>query len=322
MTQHRILYLGNFASEHSTENHLLETLRDMHHIVYPIQENSPRPAQDAADLIAGLSPPPDLVLYTRTWDFAGASQLWQTCRARGIATATVHLDLFFGVHREHLVRENPMFRTQHCFTADGGHQTEFAEAGVNHHFLPPGVLKRYCYLGVPNDRDRCDVLFVGSPQPPYHPEWPWRGQLLDALRQKYGTRFAHRGVDQDRVRGPALNNLYASAKVVVGDSLMLSPMYWSDRVPETLGRGGVLATTCIDDETFMAIGASVGDAPFVAFRPHDTGYALAEIDAMLTWDAAYREEFRQDAVKEVLDVGTYHSRMRTMLAVIFGDDNE
>jgi spore maturation protein CgeB len=41
------------------------------------------------------------------------------------------------------------------------------------------------------------------------------------------------------VRGLPLNELYSSTKIVVGDS-QPSPHYWSNRLYETLGRGGFL----------------------------------------------------------------------------------
>ena len=40
-----------------------------------------------------------------------------------------------------------------------------------------------------------------------------------------------------------MNDFYASAKVTIGDSLCLkkeNSHYWSDRVPEATGRGGLL----------------------------------------------------------------------------------
>ena len=45
------------------------------------------------------------------------------------------------------------------------------------------------------------------------------------------------------VRGQHLQDLYASVDVVVGDSCFAGTgleNYWSDRIPETLGRGGFL----------------------------------------------------------------------------------
>jgi hypothetical protein len=85
-------------------------------------------------------------------------------------------------------------------------------------------------------------VFVGSyPYP--HPEWPYRDELINWLQRTYGSRFKRYGPVAETVRNEALNDLYASAGVVVGDSVCLGMThrnYWSDRLTETLGRGGVL----------------------------------------------------------------------------------
>ena len=87
-----------------------------------------------------------------------------------------------------------------------------------------------------------DVIFVGSRG--YHPEWSYRPKLIDWLRATYGERFKHFGGDGlGVVREEKLNQLYADSKVAVGDSLCINfdyPYYWSDRVYETLGRGGFM----------------------------------------------------------------------------------
>lgn len=321
MTQRRVVYIGNFAPEHSTESNVRDTLRDMGHKVYEVQEDAPFCGDQARQ---ALDFGPDLLLYTRTWGFGGSHQLLDIYRLAGVPTASVHLDLFFGTHRESLVHGDALFRTDHVFTADGGHENDFALAGVNHHFLPPAILKSSCYLADTWDpRDTIDVLFVGCPQPPYHPEWPWRGQLLDALRKHYGGRFSHRGATRDdTIRGHKLNQLYAGAKVVVGDSLMLGPMYWSDRIPETLGRGGILTTTCPDFEaTFPAMQASVGPTcPTSAFIP-DVKAAIDSVDYLLRLPDDIRGEMRTRAVDNVREHGTYHARMQTILDTVFGPDD-
>lgn len=97
-----------------------------------------------------------------------------------------------------------------------------------------------CYRAEPVEALRQDVIFVGSYG--YHKEWPYRQQLLNWLAATYGSRFTHYD-HASHMRGHRLNQLYASAKIVVGDSCCLGFTgrdYWSDRVPETLGRGGVL----------------------------------------------------------------------------------
>jgi hypothetical protein len=107
------------------------------------------------------------------------------------------------------------------------------------------VLGSECYLAEPNPEWKCDVLFTGSYG--YHKEWAYRPLLIDKLRERYGARFKLIEHESPGApwRGSKLNQLYASAKVVVGDSCNVNPLfhhekYWSDRAPEVLGRANAL----------------------------------------------------------------------------------
>ena len=138
-----------------------------------------------------------------------------------------------------------MFYTEHLFSPDGNHEQSFLDlgTGVNHHYLPPAVLESSCYLGQKRAAySNLQVAFVGSER--YHPEWPHRLHLLAEARKQYGDRFGLFGHEQGKkIRGRMLNDLYASVPVILGDSLCLDQefsTYWSDRVYETLGRGGLL----------------------------------------------------------------------------------
>jgi len=116
----------------------------------------------------------------------------------------------------------------------------FSAKGINHFWMPPGVFEPECSLAEPVPEMVQDVIFVGSYG--YHPEWPYRRELIDWLKTTYRSRFTHHD-HASGMRGHRLNQLYASAKVVVGDSCcpgFKQTRYWSDRVPETLGRGGFL----------------------------------------------------------------------------------
>ena len=106
--------------------------------------------------------------------------------------------------------------------------------------MPPAILDESCYEGKQIPKYQQDIIFVGSYR--YHSEWDYRRLLIDWLQSKYGSRFKLYGA-YDCIRGEDLNNLYASAKIVMGDSTF-SPNYWSDRVPETIGRGGFLIHHC------------------------------------------------------------------------------
>jgi hypothetical protein len=100
--------------------------------------------------------------------------------------------------------------------------------------MTPGVVSRDCKAGVKYDLGEVEIGFVGSRG--YHPEHPWRETLISFLEATYGNRFrVYTGY-----REQALNDLYASLKVVVGDSCFNGKYGWSDRIPESLGRGALL----------------------------------------------------------------------------------
>ena len=157
----------------------------------------------------------------------------------GIPTIGFHLDRYWGLNildgREDGIGNTPWWQCDFVFTADGGNQERFKARGVRHVWLPPGVVERGVHYGRFRPEFDCDVAFVGSRN--YHPEYPFRGELISWLEITYGKRFKL----ITGVREGDLNDAYASAKVVVGDSCFAGePYYWSDRVPETVGRGGYL----------------------------------------------------------------------------------
>lgn len=251
MTTRIVAYVGNFGPEHSTENDIRRALLALGHEVVPLQENERDTWRKLAS-IGSWDHLPDLVLWTRTWSLDVPAQLaaLEACRDAGVPVVGYHLDRWFGLSREHEVRSEPFFAADVVVTADGGHQAEFQAAGVTHWWAPPAVLG----LEVMRTRDAFvdpmvpDVVFVGSWQR-YHEQWPWRRQLVRQLTRTYGRKFgAYPRVRGQAVRGEALSSLYRSAQVVVGDSCLAgSPSrYWSDRIPETVGRGGFLIHPYVD----------------------------------------------------------------------------
>ncbi|MGA1047807.1 MAG: glycosyltransferase, partial [Minisyncoccia bacterium] len=60
----------------------------------------------------------------------------------------------------------------------------------------------------------------------------------------YAGRFEHYGSGgYKNIRGIDLNKLYWNTKIAIGDTLCIDfkyPDYWSDRVYETMGRGGFI----------------------------------------------------------------------------------
>lgn len=183
----------------------------------------------------------DLLIWARTHGHDPAGDVGAMLCAvedAGTVTVGVHLDLYWGIaRREAQIGVHPWWSCQWVFTADGGHPAAFRSRGVNHRWLPPPIGARWLGRGQPTTRLPGEIVFVGTHVPGIH--GTHRAALLGWARRRYGRRF----VQYDRGRpvwGADLASLYAGARVVLGDSAPAA-RYWSDRVPCTLGRGGLLA---------------------------------------------------------------------------------
>lgn len=246
----RILYVGNYRVPWTTETHVTRDARTIPGVtVDRMQEPSEWNAGTAGwlDQLERAADGADLLIYQKTWGLPPqVIDVWRRLEARGTITASYHLDLYMGLEREHAIWNDPFWRTQVVFTADGDPATTEAMRahGIDHRWMPAGIVSDECRTVAPSASryGNIDVVFVGSAAAHYHHEWPWRGQLIDALGERYGRRFARLPQYDKAIRGRALNLLYRQVPVVVGDSLALPGHvnYWSDRFYETVGRGGYL----------------------------------------------------------------------------------
>lgn len=323
-----ILYVGNFSQRHCTEVHLAATLESLGHEVIRLQENELQ--LDWAVNPEGV----DLFLYTRTWgDKVTLEDLEKLRRAR-IPTVSYHLDLYVGLSRKYLhegktldevLQTDPFWRTDFVFTPDGDPKSAevFERNGVNHYYIKPGVFHPECYMSdhIKGSEYLADVLFVGggdwpgSPNGYGHPEWPYRDRLIGWLYDTYGARFTKFGYPQETIRNAGLNELYANSKVVIGDSVCLGfnhTYYWSDRVYETLGRGGFLIHPYIKgmEEEFK------DGVHLVYYKYGDFNELKAKIDYYLEHDEE-RERIRKAGHEFVKNHATYHARLTNMLQTVF-----
>ena len=254
----RIAYVGNFEPAHSTENEVRKALDHLGHDVWLCQEGQPDRWRELTDRAHEF----DVILWTRTADLAkriphrDQIQLLIAARRADVPTVAFHLDRWWGLRehgREDSVWTEPYFRCEHFFSTDGAHDVEWAVAGVNHHWMPPGVSEFECGPGTSRDEWRSDIGFLGSWRH-YHGEHTHRRELVEWMRATYGDRVRFfPGPGEPGIRGVDLRDLIASVKVWVGDSCLASradggPMhsYVSDRVPEVTGRGGFLLHPQVD----------------------------------------------------------------------------
>ena len=313
-----ILYVGNFRHDHCTEVHYARSFEELGWTVHRIQEHAA--AADLGLIVGGADrTEADLVLYTRTPPGlpSRANDVWRELERAGHRTASVHLDLFWGLNRE-IDWADPLFHTGTVFTADGDHDEQWPLVDVHHRYLRAGVLRAEGIRGRENPRLRhgYDVAFVGSGTNTigrgYHREWPHRARLLDHLEHRYTTRYLRAGGSSGRaVRGPELNALYRTVPIIVGDSLsqnLGASRFWSDRVYETWGRGGFLLHPRIEalwDE--LGLNGAMTGYPFGDFD------ALDEAVAYWLAHPAAREGVRARIQQHVRAHCTYTHRAAEML---------
>ena len=321
----RIAYIGNFRPRHSTENHVRLSLEELGHEVVTIQEDNASPSGIEHVVTTQEC---DQVWYTRTWGLPGPEMLalWGRLKERGIPTVSYHLDLYCKIARADLyerlapwgitgIADDPFWRTEFCCTVDGdpGSQEFFDSIGLNHHWVRAGVYGGECYRV--RAEEKYPLAFVGSYG--YHPEWTWRPQLIDWLSASYGNRFTlFPAPGKPAIRNEALNALYGSTGVVVGDSLVpgfTHQRYWSDRVYETLGRGGFLIHPYID-----GMELEFEDGEHLVFFEHGNLADLKEkVDYYLDpANIGEREYIRAAGHEFVATNCTYVHRMREILEIV------
>lgn len=261
----------------------------------------------------------DLILWTRTADLAAKvghrtqRRMLAAAKQAGVPTVGFHLDRWWGLSREATVWEEPFFLCDYVITADGGHDLEFESVGVNHVWLPPAVSLAETELGKPTDEYKAQLAFVGSWQAGYHAEWTHRPELVAWLKKNYPqTKFWPRP-GQPSIRGEDLRNLYASTDILIGDSCLVggATRYWSDRIPETIGRGGFLIHPHVKGiEEHFTVGEHLW-----TWEAGDWDALGQEIESALVSPNALAD-VRQDGRDHVRKHHTYERRVEQILEIV------
>lgn len=316
----KIAYLGNYEAPWCTEVDITRELEGLGHQLVRIQEPR-RASPDFLYDVERLADGCDALFFQRTWGLPPqATALWRRLEDNGCTTASYHLDLYMGLARQEAVQRDPFWTTGHVFTPDGNPDAAewFAAHGIRHHYIAPAIGSAECYPGHYRPELSHDVVFVGSFG--YHPEWPHRRELIEWLAREYGAGFHRYGGDtgyryggfhvDGPIRNEALNDLYASSKVVVGDSCFANrdTRYWSDRPYETWGRGGRLIFPRID-----ALTAQVG--PYPSWDVGDWDHLRGQIDCALAAPAEFQRE-AQHLHEVVRRDHTYAQRLPQALAIM------
>lgn len=306
----KITFLGNFRVDYTSETHHANTLESLGYNVVRLQETA-----DTTGKILREAMTSDLFVWIHThgWNTPGGLTMEQVLlelRDAGVPTMTYHLDLWFGLNRQKDLHKHPVYQhIGHFFTVDSQMAEWFNnKTSVKGHYLPAGVYDKECtYTPATPERD---LIFVGSKS--YHPEWPYRPKLINFLEQNYPDKFSLYGREGVKtVRGQELNELYASTKVVVGDTLCPNfnyPDYWSDRIYETLGRGGFLIHPYI-----KGLEKEFEDKKHVVFYEYNNWDQLDDLINYYLENDKERENIRKAGHEFVKKNYTYRNRWQSIL---------
>lgn len=312
----KIAYVGNFSIDFTTETHISKTLEKMGHEVVRIQEKPHYDGDAWLEQVKGC----DLFLYTRTWGKMVTLPHLQAIKEMGIPSASYHLDLYVGLSRQSGIEYDPFWRTEYVFSADGDPESQkfFESKGINHYWLLPAVFEDECNMFEPNDDPSLqgDVIFVGGGAEYGHPEWPYRYELVKFLEETYQDKYRKYGNPQRTVRGDDLNQLYANAKIAIGDSINLGfkhKNYTSDRLFESIGRGAFTIYPRIE-----------GIAELFPEELGDIWYEFGDFDGLKKKIDYYlehedeRETIRRAYHGFVKSSQTYTARLQRLLDVVMG----
>jgi hypothetical protein len=296
----RVAYLGNFGTgaPYSTENYIRRAFEQLGWEVVTLQEN-----EVSTDDILCAAQQSDFLAITHTYGWnphwrigLSMEDLLMRLKSKGIPTVALHLDRYHGIpEREIMMRTHWFFRCAQVWTSDGGNQDKFAALGIDHHWFPPGIDQQHTYMGTPRPEYTADVCFVGARS--YHNnEYPFRKEMVDWLADSpHPWSVIRFGSDRPTVRGPELNDIYASAKIVVGDSIFAGqPYYFSDRIPETIGRGGFLLHPKCEGMEF----------PMASYAPQSIADLEIQIEYWLARDNE-REQLRRAGFEWFKNNGTW-----------------
>lgn len=219
-----IAFIGKFQNLHD-EEYIARSFEMLGHEVKRIPQSS----QWFDIKIILEQTKPDVLLYCKWEQPKELDKVIELLKRNGMKTVCWLFDIYFNYTRENFVKNKSYFKSDYVFTTDGGQQVRFEEAGVNHKCVRQGIYKDECIL-YPFQTIEHEIVFVGSDSIVY----PERTKIVKELKAHWVGKN-----NTNEVRGMALNELYASTRVVIGDS-WYSPHYWSNRIVETLGRGGFL----------------------------------------------------------------------------------
>lgn len=328
----KIAFLGNFRVPYTSESHYKKTFQRLGHEVIALQESE---SIDLNQLENILSCDMFFWVHTHGWQTPGLEYVLDKAQ-EVMPIVGYHLDLWKGLKREVDVQNDVYWkRVSHFFTCDKLFVPDLEALGIQAHYLPAGVFDQETYMAQPDHgKYPYKIIFTGSIAG-YHEEWPYRAELVEWLKSNYPGKFAvygRDGINKDQIRGDDLNQLYASADIVIGDTLCKGfnyPDYYSDRLFEAPGRGAFMIFPYIPGVENMFVlpkpldlqgkFLNTSSAELVTYPFGDFEYLKYLIDYFLV-NVEEREAIRKRGHERVKNEHTYMHRLDFMLRTVFNDN--
>jgi len=289
----RIAYIGRFDVRWN-ELGISECLKSLGHEVLELEEGSSKIVERI------LEWRPDFVLCAKL-RVDNASHLITVLKHEKIPLVSWTFDLYWDYVREPHIPTYPFLKADLVVTTDGGHDERWKEAGIPHVTIRQGIHPKDAWIAkVPH---QYDVVFVGS----YNSHHPYRQQMLAALQENFNLAWF--GL-RDEMRGEKLNNLIGSAKIILGDSV-ISPNYWSNRIYETIGRGGFYIHPFVEgiDKEFTP------DQEAVYYEPYNLGELMDKIAYYLKAEDE-REAIAQAGFARCVKEHNFINRCKTLCEIL------
>jgi hypothetical protein len=317
----RIVILGNGKASYCSERDYEWTFKKMGHEVIFLQETE---VTGEKVLFESINADALMWVHTHGWKTPGLNMhsVLANLKKRGIPTFGYHLDIWFGLDRQRDLKRDNYWRLEYFFSCDKD-MVESMNQNIYYpkmFYLPAGVVERDCNMDDYDGTFDDEIIFAGSYD--YHPEWPYRRQLLDWLHTTYGSRFKRIGrpakdqPDAKYVMGSDLNKIYQKTKIVVGDSFnpkFTKKNYSSNRLWETTGKGGFLIYPRVEGITkYFKDGEEV-----VYYDYNDWDGLKRKIDYYLDpTNEKEREKIRIVGHERCKKEGTFTCRLKEMLEIV------
>lgn len=242
----KIAFIGKFNEIHHEEGKAL-SLERLGNTVYRFDETTFNTNNLLNNTNSLLSISPDVVIFTKL-RIPNSMEFIRTMKSNNILTVSWFPDYCNVGQWENTsfkmndLRNCPIANSDLVLIPDNTNTTKWKALGVNQRCVRQAIYDECCYKGIKTKHFDADILFVGSIN---NGLYKYRIKLIDFLKTTYGNKFIHYGMSNDmHLRGNDLNNAIASVKIIIGDSVY-APEYWSNRIYETIGRGGF----CIHSST-------------------------------------------------------------------------